>query len=75
MGNYKAEYKKTVFKTLNHKKAKTSQCKEELKKEINSMQCLIKTSNMKEKDKTDTLKAPDTKKLELEKIIEYGMKG
>ena len=70
MGNYKAEYKKTVFKTLNHKKAKISQ-----RKEINSMQCLIKTSNMKEKDKTDTLKALDTKKLELEKIIEYGTKG
>ena len=57
------------------KKAKISQRGEELKKEINSLQCLIQTRNMKEEDKKDTLNALDTKKLELEKIIEYQTKG
>ena len=47
----------------------------ELEKEINSLQCLIETSNMKEEDKKDTLNALDTKTLELEKIIEYRTKG
>ena len=57
------------------KKAKISRREEELEKEINSLQCLIETSNMKEEDKKDTLNALDTKTLELEKIIEYRTKG
>ena len=55
MGNDKAEYKKTVFKIINYKKAKISRREEELEKEINSLQCLIETVNMKEKVKKDTL--------------------
>ena len=56
------------------KKAKTSRLEENLEKEINTLQCLIE-SNMDEKDKKDTLEALETKKLELEKIIEYRTKG
>ena len=56
------------------KKAKTSRLEENLEKEINTLQCLIE-SNMDEKDKKDTLDALETKKLELEKIIEYRTKG
>ena len=62
-----------IYSTL--KKAKISRCEEELEKEINSLQCLIETSNMKEEDKKNTLNALDTKTLELEKIIEYRTKG
>ena len=40
-----------------------------------SLQCLIESNNMEEKDKKDILDALDTKKLELEKIIEYRRKG
>ena len=75
MGNDKTEYKKTVFNILNFKKAKISRREEELEKEINGLQCLIETSNMKEEDKKHTLNALDTKTLELEKIIEYRTKG
>jgi hypothetical protein len=57
------------------KKAKTSRHEEELEKEINSMQRLIESSNLEEKDKKDILDALDTKRLELEKIIEYRTKG
>ena len=57
------------------KKAKTSRLEENLEKEINSLQCLIESNNMEEKDKKDTLDALDTKKLELEKIIEYRTQG
>ena len=58
------------------KKAKTSRLEENLEKEINSLQCLliIESNNMEEKDKEDTLDALKTKKLELEKIIEYRTK-
>ena len=75
MGNDKAEYKKTNFKILNCKKARILRREEELENEINSLQCLIETSNMKEKDKKDTLNALDSKKLEMENIIEYRTKG
>ena len=57
------------------KKAKTSRDEEELEKEINSMQRLIESSNLEEKDKKGILDALDTKRLELEKIIEYRTKG
>ena len=57
------------------KKAKISRHEEELEKEINSMQRLIESSNLEEKDKKDILDALDTKRLELEKIIEYRTKG
>jgi len=53
------------------KKAKASRHEEDLKKEINSMQHLIESSNLEEKDKKDILDTLDTKRLELEKIIEY----
>ena len=62
-----------IYSTL--KKAKISRREEELEKEINSLQCLIEASNMKEEDKKDTLNNLDTKTLELEKIIEYRTKG
>ena len=75
MGNDKAEYKKTIVKILNCKKARISRREEELENEINSLQCLIETSNMKEKGKKDTLNALDSKKLEMENIIEYRTKG
>ena len=52
-----------IYSTL--KKAKISRREEELEKEINSLQCLIETSNMKEEDKKDTLNTLDTKTLEL----------
>ena len=55
--------------------ARISRREEELEKEINNLQGLIETSNMKEKDKKDTLNALDSKKLEMEKIIEYRTKG
>ena len=53
------------------KKAKTSRLEENLEREINTLQCLTESNNMEETDKKDTLDAQDTKKLELEKIIEY----
>jgi len=56
-------------------KAKTSRDEEKLEKEINSLQRLIESSNMEGKDRKDTLDNLDTKKLELEKIIEYRTKG
>ena len=49
------------------KKGKTSRLEENLEREINTLQCLIESNNMEEKDKKDTLDALDTKKLELEK--------
>ena len=57
------------------KKGKTSRLEENLEREINTLQCLIESNNMEEKDKKDTLDALDTKKLEFEKIIEYQTKG
>ena len=64
------------FKYSAIKKAKTSRLEENLEKEINSLQYLliIESNNMEEKDKEDTLDALKTKKLELEKIIEYRTK-
>ena len=67
--------KQSLINIFNYKKAKISRREEELEKEINSLQCLIKTSNMKEKDKKDTLSSRHQKKIELEKIIEYRTKG
>ena len=71
----KLNIRKQSLKYSTIKKAKISRREEEIEKEINRLQCLIETSNMKEKDKEDTLNALDTKKSELEKIIEYRTKG
>ena len=75
MGNWiKLKIREHSLKYAVIKKAQTSRLKENLEKEINILQCLIE-SNMDEKDKKDTLDALETKKLELEKIIEYRTKG
>ena len=52
-----------------------SRHEEELKKEINSLQRSIEANNMKGKDKEDAVNTLETKKSELEKIIEYQTKG
>ena len=57
------------------KKAKISRYEEELEKEINSLQRLAESSNIDEKEKKGILGALDSKKLELEKLIEYRTKG
>ena len=75
MGNNQAKNKRTFFKIFSNKKEKTSRLEENLEREINTLQCFIESNNMEETDKKDTLDALDTKKLELEKIIEYRTKG
>ena len=57
------------------KKAKISRYEEELEKEINSLQRLAESSNIDENEKKGILGALDSKKLELEKLIEYRTKG
>ena len=57
------------------KKAKISRHEEELEKEINNLQRSIETNNMNGKDKEDAVNTLETKKSELEKIIEYRTKG
>ena len=52
-----------------------SRHEEELEKEINSLQRSIEANNMKKKDKEDAVNTLETKKSELEKIIEYRTKG
>jgi len=55
---------KQALKYSTIKKAKISRREEEIEKEIKSLQCLIETSNMKEKGKEDTLNAAlDIKKI------------
>ena len=53
----KLNIRKQSLKYSTIKKAKISRREEEIEKEINRLQCLIETSNMKEKDKEDTLNA------------------
>ena len=57
------------------KNAKISCYEEELEKEISNLQRLVESNNIEDKDKKDTLHTLDTKKLELEKIIEHWTKG
>jgi len=72
----KLNIRKQALKYSTIKKGKISRREEEIEKEIKSLQCLFETSNMEETGKEDTLNAAlDTKKSELEKIIEYRAKG
>ena len=48
--------------------------KRSLKKKINSLQRFAESSNIDEKEKKGILGALDSKKLELEKLIEYRTK-
>ena len=57
------------------KKAKISRYEEELEKEINSLQRLAESRHIDEKEKKGILGALNSKKLELEKLIEHRTKG
>ena len=70
----KLKIREQSLKYSSIKKAKMSRHEEELEKEINSLQRSIEANNTKGKDKQDAVNTLETKKSELEKIIEYRTK-
>ena len=71
----KLKIREQSLKYSSIKKAKMSRHEEELEKEINSLQRSIEANNTKGKDTEDAVNTLETKKSELEKIIEYRTKG